>query len=189
MKYRNWIIIVSFSLFILSCQSEYDKVKQRESSSGKIYTDLFLGLELEMTRKQFFDSCWEMNQQGILVNGAHHLQVLYNAELPSGKTADMNFYPKFENERIYFMPVEFKYHGWFPNNPEVSSKALLGDVVDYLEGWYGKGFFEVTNKDKSVRAMVKIDGNRLVRVFVKDLTSVRVEILDTRVKEIHEINN
>lgn len=181
--------IVSGIILLSACQpkTEYDKVKERELASGMIYKDLFLGLEFEMKRKEFFDACWKMNQEGILVNGAHELQVQYQPVLPSGKKVNMFFYPRFENDKLFFMPVEFQYQGWFPNQPDVSADELLKDVVAYLENEYGEGFFEVSNKDKTVSAFVKIDGNRLIRAFIKNMTFVRVEILDTRVKEIHEV--
>jgi hypothetical protein len=35
--------------------------------------------------------------------------------------------------------------------------------------------------------MVKIDGNRLIRVFKKNINTIRVEILDLRVKDITEM--
>jgi 2-oxoglutarate dehydrogenase E1 component len=36
-------------------------------------------------------------------------------------------------------------------------------------------------------AMVKIDGNRLIRVYVKNMSAVSVDILDLRVKDIKDI--
>ncbi len=180
-------ILISF-LFLGSCsfETEYEKVKKKALASGEIYKDLFLGLEFEMSRKAFFEACWEMNRKGILVNGSHELMVHYKPELPSGKMADMYFYPKFENDKIYYMPVEFKYKDWFPTNPEMTSEKLVDDVVALLESWYGKGFFKVEDKSGTY-AMVKIDGNRLVRVYIKHLSAVRVDILDMSVKDIKDI--
>ena len=164
----------------LSCnpKTEYDKVKERELASGKVVNDLFLDLNFGMDRKTFYGTCWEHNKNGILINGAHHLRILYKPEMPSGKATDMNFYPDFEEDRLVFMPIEFIYQDWFPNKEEFSSTELKKDVVDLLESWYGPGFFEVANKDKTISAMVKIDGNRLIRVFKKNLTTVRVEIIN-----------
>ena len=85
------------------------------------------------------------------------------------------------------MPMEFIYPEWFPGNEEFSNDKLMDDVIGLLESWYGEGFFEVANKDKTIRAMVKIDGNRLIRVFKKDISYVRAEILDLRVKDITDL--
>jgi hypothetical protein len=183
-----WILIVLMCT-VLACQpkSEYDRVKERELSSGKVVEDLFLDLRFGMGRKEFFGTCWEHNKKGILTNGAHHLMVQYKPEMPSGKVADMFFYPQFEENKLYFMPMEFVYPAWFPGNEAYSNEKLFEDVVDLMGNWYGEGFFEVANKDRSIRAMVKIDGNRLIRIFKKDISSVRVEILDLRVKDISEM--
>lgn len=170
-------------------RSEYDTLKEREMSSGKIVEELFLDLHFGMKRKEFFATCWEWNKKGILVNGAHHLMVHYKPQMPSGKATDMYFYPDFEDDKIFFMPMEFIYSNWFPNNEEFNNTALLEDVIGLLENWYGEGFFEVSNKRKTISAMVKIDGNRLIRVFKKDIKTVRVEILDLRVKDINDLNN
>ena len=183
-----WILIVLMGT-VLACQpkSEYDRVKERELSSGKVVEDLFLDLRLGMGRKEFFGTCWEYNKKGILTNGGHHLMVQYKPEMPSGKVTDMFFYPQFEENKLYFMPMEFVYPAWFPGNEDYSNEKLFEDVVDLMGNWYGEGFFEVANKDRSIRAMVKIDGNRLIRVFKKDISTVRVEILDLRVKDISEM--
>ncbi|RZS95978.1 hypothetical protein [Cecembia calidifontis] len=190
-KMKGGMLMMGFmSLMLLACQpkSEYQKVKERELASGKVVEDLFLDLRFGMGRKQFYGTCWELNKKGILTNGAHHLQVQYKPSMPSGKEALMHFYPQFEDNQLFFMPMEFNYPSWFPGNEEYSNDKLLEDVLGLLTGWYGEGFFEVSNKEKTITAFVKIDGNRLIRVFKKDLTSVRVEMLDLRVRDISEMN-
>ncbi|MCL6257734.1 hypothetical protein M3O96_01450 [Aquiflexum sp. TKW24L] len=185
---RVFMLLFALGL-VVSCQtkSEYDLVKERELASGKVVEDLFLDIKFGMGRKEFFGTCWEHNKNGVLVNGDHYLQIQYIPKLASGKSVQMNFYPDFENDKLFFMPMEFGYTQWFPGNEELSNENLTIDVVDLMESWYGEGFFEVANKDKSISAMVKIDGNRLIRVFKKNINTVRVEILDLRVKDITEM--
>jgi hypothetical protein len=187
---KSVAILILLACTVLACQprSEYEMVKERELASGKVVEDLFLDLHFGMGRKDFFGTCWEHNKKGILTNGAHQLMVQYKPKMPSGKETNMFFYPKFEDNKLYFMPIEFLYPSWFPGNEDYSNEKLLEDVVDLMEKWYGDGFFEVANKDRSIRAMVKIDGNRLIRVFKKDISTVRVEMLDLRVKDISEMN-
>lgn len=186
---RIFVLVLIFATIAFSCspKTEYDKVKEREIESGKVIEDLFLELKFGMGRKDFFATCWEHNKNGILTNGAHHLMVQYKPEMPSGKDTNMFFYPDFEENKIYFMPIEFIYSGWFPNNEEFTNDKLMDDVVGLLSNWYGEGFFEVSDKEKKISAMVKIDGNRLIRVFKKNLSTVRVEMLDLRVKDISEM--
>jgi len=185
--YLRFVLSCTMLSGLISCQSEYQKIEQEELSSGEINNELFLDLELGMVRKDFFETCWEWNKKGVLSNGPTELSVEYNVTLPSGKDAKMRFYPKFEDDKIYLMPVEFTYEGWAPWNEELSVENLRKDVVAQFEKWYGPGFFDVSNEDRSLIAFVKIDGNRRVRVFKKSLSVVRAEIADlTILKSLEE---
>ncbi|WP_240485942.1 hypothetical protein [Anditalea andensis] len=168
-------------------KTEYDIIKKRELSSGKQVNELFLNISFGMDQYTFYTTCREHNKKGLLTDGAHHLPILYKTEMPSGKKADMFFYPQFSDDKLSFMPIEFEYPSWFPTNEEYSSTFLKKDVVDLLESWYGQGFFEVTDKGKTKSVMVKIDGNRLIRVFKKNLKSVRVEMMDLRVMNFDDL--
>ena len=182
-----WVVLVVLSVVACKPKSEYEQVKEKELASGKVVEELFLDLHFGMPKKEFFGTCWEYNKKGLLTNGSHYLQVQYQPVMPSGKRANMFFYPEFEEDKLFFMPMEFIYLEWFPGNEEFSNDKLMDDVIGLLESWYGEGFFEVANKDKTIRAMVKIDGNRLIRVFKKDISYVRAEILDLRVKDITDL--
>jgi hypothetical protein len=186
---KNLVFIFGLLTLVVACQPKtaYDKLKERELASGKVVEELFLDLRFGMGRKEFFGTCWEHNKNGILTNGAHYLQIEYKPEVPSGKDVRMNFYPQFEDNHLYFMPMEFQYTSWFPNNEEFTNDKLLVDVLGLLKDWYGEDFLEVTNKNNTVRAFVRIDGNRWIRVFVKDMTTVRVEMLDLRIKDIADM--
>lgn len=177
-------------IFLFSCQSEYEKLEKKELSSGKDVKELFFGLELGMERRAFFDTCWDLNKQGVLTNGPTELSIEYQAEMPSGNPARMRFYPKFEQDKIYLMPIEFTYEGWAPWNEKLTAENLRDDVIKLFEEWYGSGFIEVTNEDKSQTVFVKIDGNRRIRIFKKHISAVRVEISDLPVeKKIKENAN
>lgn len=187
--YLRFASLILFSI-LFSCQSEYAKLEKQELSSGKIVNELFFGLELGMDRKAFFETCWEQNRQGVLTNGPTELSVEHSLKMPSGNAARMRFYPKFEEDRIYLMPVEFQYEGWAPWNEELSVEKLREDVVKLFEDWYGPGFIEVTNEDKSQIAYVKMDGNRRIRVFKKHVSIVRAEIVDLPVqRKLKETDN
>jgi hypothetical protein len=187
LKFVNSLILL---LFLLSCQSEYERMEKKELASGKQVNELFLGLKLGMDRKSFFETCWDLNKQGKLSNGPSALSVEYKTHLPSGNPAIMRFYPQFEQEKIYLMPIEFTYEGWAPWNEDLSVENLRTDVIKLFEEWYGPGFIEVSNEDKSQIVFVKMDGNRRTRIFKKHISSVRVEISDLPVeKKLKEIAN
>lgn len=180
MRSANLALIVALAL-LSSCQSEYEKIESRELASGKTVNEIFLGLELGMDKKKFYETCWDLNKEGVLSNGPGELSIEYNAQLPSSKPAKMRFYPKFEDDKIYMMPVEFTYDGWAPWNEDLAVEKLREDVVSFYEQWFGSGFFEVTNEDKSQIVFVKIDGNRRIRIFKKHESIIRAEIVDLKV--------
>lgn len=184
---HHWFLksvnLFSFTFLLFSCQSEYEKLEKKELASGKQVNELFLGLELGMEKRAFFEACWELNKQGKLSNGPSELSVEYKAEMPSGNPARMRFYPKFEQEKIYMMPVEFTYEGWAPWNEDLKAEKLREDVVKLFEEWYGPGFIEITSEDKSQIVFVKIDGNRRIRIFKKHISIVRAEISDLPVEK------
>ncbi|WP_228527749.1 hypothetical protein [Pararhodonellum marinum] len=182
-------ILLIFLFTACQIQSDYEKVKQKELASGEIHNELFLDIHFGMTRKDFYVTCWEHNKNGILRDGANALRIQYKPEVSSGKEVNMFFYPKFEDDKIYYMPMEFKYPAWLPNHTDFTNDLLLEDVIALLESWYGEGFFEVTNKQKTQKAWVKIDGNRHIRVFILNLSIVRAEILDLNVKDYSDLMN
>lgn len=175
--------ILTLSLLLFSCKSEYEKMEEKELASGKAVNELFLGLELGMEKRSFYDACWQLNKEGKLNSGPSELSVEYNVELPSGHGAKMRFFPKFDQEKIYLMPVEFTYEGWAPWNEDLSAEKLREDVVKLFEEWYGPGFIEVSSEDKSQIVFVKMDGNRRIRVFKKHISVVRAEISDLPVEK------
>jgi hypothetical protein len=174
---------LALSLLLSSCNSEYGRLEERELASGKKVNELFLGLELGMDKRAFFDTCWKRNKEGLLTNGPTELSVEYNAEMPSGHKSKMRFYPKFKDEKIYLMPLEFSYDGWAPWNEDLSAENLREDVIKLFEKWYGPGFIEVTNEDKTQTVFVKMDGNRRIRIFKKHISVVRAEISDLPVEK------
>jgi hypothetical protein len=153
-------------------------MEKRELASGKVVNELFFGLELGMTQKHFFETCWNLNKKGVLTNGPTELSVEHSLVFPSGHPGKMRFYPQFNEEKIYLMPAEFQYDGWSPWNEELAVEKLRQDVVKLFEKWYGEGFIQVTNEDKSQIVFVKMDGNRRIRIFKKHLSAVRAEIVD-----------
>ena len=63
LRFAKAILIVNM---LGACKSEYQKIEDRELSSGKEANELFLGLELGMDKKEFFETCWDLNKKGVL---------------------------------------------------------------------------------------------------------------------------
>ena len=71
---------------------------------------------------------------------------------------------------------------------ELASGKIQNDLflgLELYEKWYGPGFIEVKSEDGNQVAFVKVDGNRRTRIFKKNLSTVRVEIMDLNIQ--HEL--
>jgi hypothetical protein len=181
------LMLMATGVFTMGCkQSEYDRMEAYELARNVRYDSLFLGLELGMSRKDFFTSCWEMNKQGLIIQGPGNLSVEYVLDTPSIKSkAFMRFYPDFTNDdKIYRMPVEFIYEAWAPWNQSLSPDSLMVDVKNLFEQWYGGPFLLVEKPEINLKLWAKVDGNRRIRIYVKDVSTVKVDFLDLTAENI-----
>lgn len=158
--------------------SPYEKMVQDELASGIRNDSLFLGLTLGMTNKDFYTKCWELNKEGLLIQGPNNRSVQYellNDELNA--EAYMHFYPNFYEDKILEMPINFSYKGWSPWIEELKTDSLLVDVKQLMEQWYGPGFIEVEDEEKG-KAFVNVQGNRRISIYTKKENTVAVLITD-----------
>jgi len=169
--------------------SEYDRMVQRELAKGVTFNELFLGYEFGMPRDSFYNHSWELNRQGLVVQGPANRSVQYELDDELPGTAKMLFYPEFHEDRIFQMRVRYLYDGWAPWTRHLSSDSLQMDVIDLYREWYGDGFIELTRTRESFGEnvhYVKVDGNRqivvtrgsdrdVVAVFTDLLTAKRIE--------------
>lgn len=176
--------IIFFSLILLATigcgkKAKYDRIVKRELASGERYDSLFFGIYLGMTAKDFYTHCWKLNKEGLIRQGSSNLSVEHDFEELNHK-AKMNFYPDFFEDKIYEMPVKFRYMGWSPWSKNMWADSLQIDVLNLLEDWYGKGFMEVEHPEHG-SAFVKVDGNRRITMFKKDFDEVYVIFTDMSV--------
>ena len=168
-----WVLVTSCSR-----KSEYDKLVERELASNVKQDSLFFGIRFGMNRKDFYTHCWELNKQGFFTNGAGNMSIQKRLDSGLRFPVFMNFYPKFEEGRIFQMPVDFQYANWALWNPEMSNDKLLKDVKNQLENWYGGEFIKVENKEGILSVWAKVDGNRRIRLFKESVSTVRAEFTD-----------
>lgn len=174
-------LLAIISLGVLSAcapASPYEKLVEKELAKNIRNDSLFLGLTLGMEKKDFYTMCWDLNKQGLIRQGSGNESVRYElSELPHEAT--LNFYPKFEDEKVIAMPCVFIYESWAPWNEELFGDKMALDIQKMFMDWYGGNeFIEIIDPTKGL-AYYKIDGNRqitmlpqdeLVRVLIKDLT-------------------
>ncbi len=173
-KYCALSIIVL--LMVAACKTDYEKMISRELSSGERHDSLFLGLSFGMPSKAFFDHCWAMNKKKIFRHGSRGISVLYVLE-SKRDSIDMNFYPDFENDSIYQMPVTFCYRGWADWNQKLSQDTLLVEVLDLFKKWYGGEFIKV-NFPETGDIYVKVDGNRQIAISKQKTSDVKAVFTD-----------
>lgn len=178
---RVLTLVSLISLAVLSAcstASPYQKMVEAELAKGVRNDSLFLGLSLGMGKKEFYGACWDLNKQGLVRQGDGNESVRYEFdELPHKAT--LNFYPKFEDDKVIAMPCVFIYDAWAPWNEELFGGKMALELQKMFLKWYGGNEFITINDPQKGLAYYKIDGNRqitmlpqdeLVRVLIKDLT-------------------
>jgi len=165
MKFMKGYMFTSILLLLLQigCQSEYEQTVARELASGEQHDEIFLGLELGMSSKDFYEACWKLNRQQVLVAGSKNLTAEYTLE-DLNQPAKLNFYPDFHEGKVYQMPFEIEYKVFAPWVEKYSDKRLLEEVKQLMEEWYGSKFFQMEHPEKGI-AYVKVDGNRRVMFY------------------------
>lgn len=166
---RSGFFLVCLLLLTVGCddRSEYDKLVEKETARGVMYNSLFLGYELGMPKEAFYDRSWDLNRQGLVMQGPQNQTVQFELDDDLSHPAKMYFYPDFHRDKVFQMRVRFIYDGWAPWNKELSSDSLLLDVVDLFREWYGEGFIEHgVTRDRFGEGVqyVKVDGNRRIVV-------------------------
>lgn len=164
------------TVFLSACKSDYDRMIEEGLASGERHDSLFLGLRLDMSKKDFFTHCWELNSQHLIKQGSGNTSVQYDLEELKA-SAQMNFYPFFFEDKIHEMPVVFSYKAWAPWNREYWSDSLLVDVKNLMERWYGPGFVPIKLPKKG-NCYVKVDGNRRIILWTEDEQFVKALYTD-----------
>lgn len=186
---NSWILVMMFSSFLLiSCKSEYDRIVKKELASDVIYEDLFLGMKLGQTQKEFFAECWQLNSEGIVSQGPDNENVRYSmpkGEIPNeSQNVDVLFYGIFDESKVMRgMRMKFFYVGWAPWNDELKSDVLVEKLKGYFTKTYkGNDFIDLDLGVEAIKGYVKVDGNRQILMYPVDTKEVMVKIEDLRYK-------
>jgi hypothetical protein len=181
---RRTFFFIMIALILYSCKQDgidqYSALVKKELNSNRKVNDIFFGIYLGMTSKDFYVHCWNKNKEGLFRDGAGNSSVLYEFDSTElNHHAEMNFYPAFKDGKIQRLWTKFRYKGWAPWNKELSSARLLPDVVALYKRWYSAGNPFITISDsKRGTLYVKIDGNRQIVIGIYDDTDVKAEYTD-----------
>lgn len=188
MKNGKNILLILIVVFI-SCQQSSDMGKYRslvktELESNKQVNDIFFGISLGMISNDFYMHCWNLNKKGLFTDGLNNTSVAYKLDKELKYPATMNFYPEFNNGRIYKMWARFQYDGWMPWNKELSSDSLFADVLKLYQKWYPSGnpFITISDKERGT-LYIKIDGNRRIILSRYDDVEVKADYTDLNIEQ------
>lgn len=188
MKNSLLLALAFIFLILTSCTSEYEKLVKSELATGVIHEDLLLGLKMGQTQKKFYEICWELNSTGLINQGPSNEFVSYlipNGEIPNEEEkVTLLFYGIFDEDKIMRgLTQRFSYVAWAPWNDNLQSGPLLEKVKEYyIKKYGGNDFIEIDLGLDEVKGYVKVDGNRQITVYRKDVKEVAVKIEDTRYK-------
>tara|TARA_B110000240_G_scaffold171695_1_gene196207 strand:+ start:118 stop:558 length:441 start_codon:yes stop_codon:yes gene_type:complete len=136
------------------------------------------------TKKYFFNSCWELNKKGLVIQSDDNEYVSKTLlSTDHDNTADdieMLFYGSFnENNIMTGMDHKFRYLGWSIWSEEYNALILKEKLIDTLEKWYpGNPFFKVKHSKLNENIYLKIDGNRQIKMYTENTRNVIVKIED-----------
>lgn len=185
MKWKNKFLFWSFfslALFqIVGCQSEYSRLVRKELAFGGTHNELLFDLEIGQKMQDFFDRCTALNKAKKITQGSGIFarQELIPTE-NDGHKIEMLFYGISNPEKtLTGMDLRFSYIGWSPWNKNLQSNMLMAAIKDSMQLWFpGNPFIEVDSGIDNKVALIKVDGNRRIRMIPIDKRQLGVKIED-----------
>lgn len=175
-------IITFLFLFIIivACENktEYELIVDRELNSTERADSLFLGYHFGMTSTDFFELSRQLNSDGVLTG---QTTIHYTID-DLGHSVTKYFYPSFEDDKIFRLPIEASYDAWAPWNQSFFSDTLMVRLMDLYQQQYGADFFYSNIPDKENEVWVSVQSNRRIVIDKKDDMTVQIEFLDLSVQ-------
>lgn len=161
-------------------QERYEAALAKGLASEEVTNDLFLGLELAVTDKQFYDRCTELNKQQKVTMGSGGNRVDYKLGDALPRPATLTYYPDFSEDRpriIKAMDMEIIYDDWSPWNKDAHTPKLMADVAKWAKKKFGDGF-EIVDHPQHQKVIVQVKNNRRITFWALDTKAVRGRITD-----------
>jgi hypothetical protein len=180
---KNVLLFLLFALLLTACKTNSEKkladVEKQELAKNIRHDSLFMGIYLGMPREAFLEHCWKKNKEGLFVEGSNKSveYVFKKEDIDFKYPIQMNFYPRFRDDRIGELPVQFTFRTLDPWNPEMQTDKLLKEVRILMEKWYGNDFF-LTTLPNGKKAYAKVHGNKRIVMCVEKDFEVLVVFTD-----------
>ncbi len=177
LKSSRWIVYAACLIILIqgACkrESKLERTIRTELESGVRNDSLFLGVEFGITMREFYDHCWGLNKQGLVKEGPKNMSVQYIFKDTLNNPIAFEFYAHRDLDKagkIYQYNTSFYYYAWALNRHLYSDK-LIKMLVPILMEWYGGNEPFVVTKDGKEH-LYKIDGNRMIDLFIYDESTV-----------------
>lgn len=177
--YRLFIPLILL-ITIISCENktEYQLIVDRELNKNERADSLFLGYHFGMTTTDFFELSRQLNSAGVITGQTTIHYVIDDLN----HSVTKYFYPSFEDDKIYRLPIEASYDAWAPWNRSFFSDTLIVDLMNLYHHQYGADFFLSEIPDKENEVWVSIQANRRIVLNKIDDMTVQIEFLDLSVQ-------
>lgn len=178
------MMILGFS----SCKSDYEKLVDIEIEKGVVDDSLIFGMQMGLTRKEFFDICWKLNKEKVIDQGTGNGMAYYKDPLdslhPTKAIKELQFYGIFDKkDTMRGMNMIYNFAGYGSFDKKFNSMSML-DTLErfYMETRKGNPFKEVDIDLEKYKALVKVDGQRQIIMYPKNDKDVIVRIEDLKFK-------
>lgn len=185
---RGLRLMIAVIVLLPSCKQSglkaYQRLEKRELATGIRKDSIFWEIKFGMTSKDFFGYCWAMNKKGLFTDGNNNTAVLHRMNHREfSDSVAMNFYPDFNEGRIYRMRVSYSFEAWAPWNKKLYADSLFPQVLNYYQkGYGGNDFIRIEDTARGI-IYVKVDGNRRIIAGKPDDHDVKIDITDLLVEK------
>ena len=183
-------LFIALLVFVIfnSCKSEYENIIDREMRRGIVDDSLIFGMEMGLTRKEFFDICWKLNKEKLIDQGsgngmAYHKDP-YDSLQPNKAIKELQFYGIFDkNDTMRGMSMIYNFSAWGSFEKKYNSKSMMDTLINfYTKTRKGNPFIEMDLGLDKYKALVKVDGQRQILIYPKNDKDVIVKIEDLKFK-------
>lgn len=190
MKIIKTIFTGFFLVGLMACNtSQYQATVKKELASGVEHKELMFDMDMGLAKKDFYKKCWELNKKKLLAQGPSNQYVRHMLDSVSpvyqpSNNIEMLFFGLFDKADVMKgMRFRFSYTAWSPWVEELQPEKLKEEIKTMMMTLYpGNDFFDLNKQVEGHPVSVKIDGNRLITVYIFDNRFVQAYIEDLNSK-------
>lgn len=184
MKFSFFYLTLFICSLVLSCsnspEEKYASWVAEELESDQRIDTLHRGYHFGMQRKAFFDYSWSLNQEGSILGSTN--MIIEDVDFLKAE-AQMAYYPKFKDDKIYQLPFTYQYKAWAPWNKKFWGDSMAVDLLKHYQTQYGEEFMKLPNKEKNRWEWVHVQRNLETRIYRESDMAAKVVFTDLSVTQ------